>query len=421
MLMSGLDEISNIVLNNVKIPSEKAKSIIPFLQKIKSDLGNPLAIVSDMAVGIAAAIKVVFPNVQHSICHYHFLRDIGKDLLGANYDLLRRYLKSHSLKKRLRELAKKCATEIANNPRFEQALAQYLKEHTDGRPLTALPAPVLAYTLSLWILSAKKSAQGNGFPFDRPQLTLYQRLSIVDDIFTQKQTLHTTHRDLKSLREIIRKVLGDSTLRRVIQELEERGAVFDRLRQAMRIAAPGSKDSLNDDGKLSNLNPIKKALAAFRHDPAMIQQAARQRPYAKMLKQIDKYWNKLFANPIAISTTGGRKLIYPQRTNNVLERFFRSLKRSLRRKTGRHSLNRTLKALLADTPLIQNLNNDQYLKIILNGKSSLEETFANIDSRLVKDYLSRQNQSSDFRLPPILKKILTLSDLPQRLLVNTLF
>lgn len=420
MLMSGLDELSNIVLENMKLPSEKAKSIIPFLQKIKSALGNPLAMVSDMSAGIAAALKVVFPTVPHCICHYHFLRDIGKDLLGANYDLLRRSLKSHCVKKRLRDLAKKCATEIADNTHYHQALEQYLKEHTDGQPRASLPAPLLAYTLTLWILSAKKGAQGNGFPFDRSQITLYQRLTIVNDILTQKKTLHTTHRYFKNLREIIRKVLADTTLQRVIQELQQRAVVFDRLRQAMRIAVAGSKDSLNDDGELSTLIPIKNALTAFRRDPVLIQQATRHRAYAKMIKQIDKFWDKLFANPITIPTSDGRKLIYPQRTNNVLERFFRSLKRTLRRKTGNHSLNRTLKALLADLPLLQNLNNDQYLKIILNGKSSLEETFADIDSQLVKDYLSRQNQSSDFRLPPILKKILALPDLPQKLLVNTL-
>lgn len=420
MLMSGLDEISNIVLENMKLPSEKAKSIIPFLQKIKSAQGNPLAIVSDMSAGIASALKAVFSAVPHFICHYHFLRDIGKDMLGANNELLKRSLKSHCVKKRLRELAKKCATEISNNPGSQQALEQYLKGHFDGQPFAALPASVLTYVLTLWILNAKKGAQGNGFPFDRPHLTLYRRLALVDNIFTQKKTLYTSHRYLKNLREIVRKILADTTLQRVIQELQEREVVFDRLRKAMRIADPSSKKSLNDNGKISTLTPIKTALTAFRADPAIIKQAARCGPYAKMLQQIDKYWSKLFANPISIPTSYGRKLVYPQRTNNVLERLFRSLKRSLRRKTGRLSLNPTLKALLADTPLIQNLNNDQYLNIILNGKSSLEEAFADIDSQIVRDYLSRQNLSADFRISPIFKKILALPDLPQKLLVNTI-
>jgi hypothetical protein len=45
-LMSGLDEISGFVLQNVKIPSESAERIIPFLEKIKEEYGFPVAIVS---------------------------------------------------------------------------------------------------------------------------------------------------------------------------------------------------------------------------------------------------------------------------------------------------------------------------------------------------------------------------------------
>jgi hypothetical protein len=35
LLMSSLDSISQIVLGNIKLPSEKAETIIPFLEQIK--------------------------------------------------------------------------------------------------------------------------------------------------------------------------------------------------------------------------------------------------------------------------------------------------------------------------------------------------------------------------------------------------
>ncbi len=34
---------------------------------------------------------------------------------------------------------------------------------------------------------------------------------------------------------------------------------------------------------------------------------------------------------------------------------------------------KTLRTMLADTPLVKNLQNDEYMKILLNDKSSLEE------------------------------------------------
>ena len=54
-LISVLDGITEIVLDNDKVPSENAESLIPFLQGIKRAYGVPLAVVSDMGKGIAIA------------------------------------------------------------------------------------------------------------------------------------------------------------------------------------------------------------------------------------------------------------------------------------------------------------------------------------------------------------------------------
>ena len=62
------------------------------------------------------------------------------------------------------------------------------------------------------------------------------------------------------------------------------------------------------------------------------------------------------------------------------------------KKTGMGSLNKMLKAILADTPLVQNLKNDQYMEIILNGCSSLEERFSQIDASLVREEMAEGGQ-----------------------------
>ena len=51
MLMSSLDSLSEIVLGNVKVPSEKTEQIIPFLEEIKRRYGVPVAAVHDMGRG----------------------------------------------------------------------------------------------------------------------------------------------------------------------------------------------------------------------------------------------------------------------------------------------------------------------------------------------------------------------------------
>ena len=78
-LMTGMDGLSEIVLANVKIPTEHADHIAPFLRDIRKTYGTPAACVHDMGTGICKAVSEVFPGVRDFVCHFHFLRDIGKD------------------------------------------------------------------------------------------------------------------------------------------------------------------------------------------------------------------------------------------------------------------------------------------------------------------------------------------------------
>ena len=121
-LMSALDGIAQIVLDNIKIPSEKADKIIPFLRRIKHSYGIPLALVHDMGVGILSAVKEVFPEVLDYICHYHFLRDIGKDLFGIEYARIRSELSKYSIRPSLRKIVKALEERIETQPELTNSL-----------------------------------------------------------------------------------------------------------------------------------------------------------------------------------------------------------------------------------------------------------------------------------------------------------
>ena len=54
-----------------------------------------------------AAFEIVFPGIQHFVCHFHFLRDIGKDLMEYDYAMLRDGLKRYGTQTRLKEISKK--------------------------------------------------------------------------------------------------------------------------------------------------------------------------------------------------------------------------------------------------------------------------------------------------------------------------
>ena len=88
-----------------------------------------------------------------------------------------------------------------------------------------------------------------------------------------------------------------------------------------------------------------------------------------------------------------------------MERFFRDLKRQCRRRTGCQALGRTLRTLLPDTTLVNNLQNPQYLKILLDGQPSLEALFAQFAPATVREELQKAQQNPE-RIPRALKRFI---------------
>ena len=99
-------------------------------------------------------------------------------------------------------------------------------------------------------------------------------------------------------------------------------------------------------------------------------------------------------------------------TNNILERFFRLLRRHHRRKTGNNSMRRSLQAMLADTPLIQNLKNSSYMEILLNGTSTLEELFASLETTADTNSMLREDRAGTDRILPGCRSLIRMETLP---------
>ena len=132
-----------------------------------------------------------------------------------------------------------------------------------------------------------------------------------------------------------------------------------------------------------------------------------------MVKQIDKYWDKLFAAPIETDTPAGKITLQPQRTNNLLEQYFRVLKRDGRKKSGKLSLGKMLKGMLAETPLVRNLNKPDYVAILLKGNKRLAERFAEIDIQLVRQE-EKINAERWRKYPKRMGALFKFSELPQK-------
>lgn len=414
-LITTLDALSNMVLDTVKLPSENAKQLIPFLSNLKAVYGNPVAIVHDMGSAIAQAIESVFPGIADFICHFHFLRDLGKDLFGYEYSRIRDDLAQHKIRRQLGQTKKKLKQTIDETSELTQCLEEYLKGHQGGKPKVKLLPPVRAYILIVWVLEAKCELNGFGFPFDRLHFVFYQRLQAVNPAMKKLTQVTMLKNLLAPLSPLIAKTIKDPSLQCMSLRMKEKVHIFEQLREAMRLASPQSKKGLNDDGDEGEMASIQKRLIQFRQSEELKRLASEDGAYQKMLKQIDKYWEKLFAEPIVVKTAEGLITIQPQRTNNILERLFRDLKRSGRKKNGTHSLRKSLNSMIAETPLVKNLENPHYMNLILNGKKSLAERFAQIDVQKVRQEL-KENQKQIQDLPAKMREIAKIPNLPKKLI-----
>ncbi|NGX42189.1 MAG: hypothetical protein K940chlam7_00466, partial [Chlamydiae bacterium] len=64
--------------------------------------------------------------------------------------------------------------------------------------------------------------------------------------------------------------------------------------------------------------------------------------------------------------------------------------------------------------MVKNLNNPEYLKIILNGRDSLAERFSEIDSGLIRRKIEN-HQTREEKLPVAIKKLIRIQGLPTRI------
>ncbi|MCP4108471.1 MAG: hypothetical protein GY749_23485 [Desulfobacteraceae bacterium] len=70
--------------------------------------------------------------------------------------------------------------------------------------------------------------------------------------------------------------------------------------------------------------------------------------------------------------------------------------------------------ILSDTPLVQNLQNQEYMEALLDGHNTLEECFAEIKVELVRQELKKLNEQQD-KIPTPMKKVLQTKNLPKKI------
>ncbi len=328
-------------------------------------------------------------------------------------------MRSHRITGKLRNHARELKRIVDDDPRLVDSFCGAVEAGARPEAPREFLRAISAFSLIEWILEGKKQGDGYGFPFDRPQVVFAQRLldasSRLASVSKPKgQAVCAVARILHKLSRDLKTIASDTVIQETIREVQGKAEVFDRLRDAMRIAPKSGPDGLNCDGMDTDIQTIQRGVNEFRRRLCAQPELSQKKEYKALLAQIEKYRDKLFVDPITVHSPSGLITIQPQRTNNILERFFRGFKRGFRRKTGNSSLGKTIKAMIAETPLVKNLDNRQYVDILLDGKATLQERFAEIDIETVRRELKTSRQGAE-RIPHNLKRIIKDSDFLQKI------
>jgi len=388
-LMTGVDELSGMVLLNARMPTENGDATAEFLSNLVDRYGEPVAVACDMSSAILNAIGKTLDGVPVFICHFHFLRDLGKDLMAEDYAQIRERLARHGPKAELKRLARELRDRTHDCAKQLETLIEHLDNGTDpaAELVTSVPAEVVLAALTASALEAENRGDGCGFPFDRAHLAFFRQLQSVLPALSALRKCASLDAPTRKLYDraikTMKPVCDDAQLAAAADRLERAAAVFDDLRVAMRIAEPQSGKGLNDDGRQDDMQTIEARVEQFR--TALIADPERSAlpGIDAMLAQLHKYWRRLFADPVVVQTPDGEHTVQPQRTNNILERFFRGLNRACRKRSGNRLTAAVLDNMLPDVPLVANLDNPAYVELLLDGCEDLAQRLAKVDRRTV--------------------------------------
>ena len=125
-----------------------------------------------MGDAMRKAIEVtVFPSGEKPpelICHYHFGKDVGKDILYRDHEALLSLFRETKLKKRLQDYIKTLSELMKGKP-LQRMVTEWVK--SDG---TAIPAGdngiAVLRSLAQKILDYGYDESSKKFPFTRPYL-----------------------------------------------------------------------------------------------------------------------------------------------------------------------------------------------------------------------------------------------------------
>jgi hypothetical protein len=250
--------------------------------------------------------------------------------------------------------------------------------------------------MTQWVLDFAADARYQTFPFDRPYLDLYDRcirIRRAADVFLRTPPEDSQVRKaIQRLCHILNPVSSEVPFATVAEKLRGRAELFDELRDTLRIVPRTAGKNQTPPAKplpveqaITELNDIQAALERL---TALLQKRRSERGPAQdtreaidlVLSHIEKHGESLWGHQITLPLHAGGGIRLVERTNNLLETLFHTIKQGERRRSGRKNLAHDLEHLPPEAALTLNLKSEDYVKILCGSLAKLPHAFAQLDS-----------------------------------------
>lgn len=356
-----------LLLDAYRIPSESTEAITPCLQQTAIRFGTPGRILHDLSEAMSRACNQALPQTTHTVCHFHLLRDIGEDLYAMPQDRLRRRVRQLKLQSRLKDQRKGQTAWLRGQIENTSLLVDVLTGNQPEMSKETAGREVLV-AFHQWLLDYPRDGHRQGFPFDPYLLYFHRRLvrasAAVERLLGDPQVEGQAPTVLKNFAHLLRQYLADRDVQEAAAQYEAAFTLFHRLRTVLHLG-PQGHNPLRDRYLLapSEAAELQLSLESFREECRQQSQvdtdAASRERYRLVWQHLERYWHQLFPSP---------EDPCQERTTNGLEACWGTAKRRCRQRHGRKKLTREFRSLPADFLLTSNLENPEYIDLLLDGK-----------------------------------------------------
>ena len=327
-------------------------------------------------------------------CHYHFVKDIGSDILGDCHNRLKGCISDTkaTLGRYIRETRDKATDGVDG---ISETLESWLAAPDSlDIPMDSNAIAIIRHLMQ-WVLDSGQDGDNNRFPFELPYLLFYDRVvrmagitaKVLDSVKADPRS--SIYSLLKRLNKTTTALMNNKTASDAAESLRSNNELVLRLRSSLQLEAK-IKIEAACQAVSERIDNIEKTKTTFENFIAELNEMRNSgmagcdkgKAIDIILTHVGKYGDELWGHDIQVSDQDGNIVMrVADRTNNVCEQDFGKVKSGEHRASGRKNLGLNLIERPASASLVQNLGNEQYVKIVCDGSlNNLAGLFAQIDN-----------------------------------------